>query len=378
VQEEEKNTDIRRKLKNLPRVEASGDFENKLLRRINALTAEESTSKHKTGERKGFFEAIFGKPRSAWFIPALSAGALAVIALTVTLYMSGNNTAKQDGKQETAYTQSSSDDSGLRNSQDGTNPGAKNDEGIPGKNIANDLETGRAGKLEQPSEINRGLLEQEAIPAPKQSDKFKNTEPVKNSQPLREAQDVKTRINVETGNKDVYVPTKDGGNTPKNDNGNIQKSEEKRAGDNFSKEAPVKEAPVKEAPVKEAPVKEKATSPPPALPSPSLPTKGFNEQEKAKDNSREKNDENPKEIPKDRLKDTNKDASKDKKKDVKKEEPKKPPVEKKREEPKKPPVDIRKEEPKKPPVEKKREEPKKPPVDIKKTEPEKPKEKVNE
>lgn len=358
MKEEEQNTDLRRKLRNLPGIKASDDFENKLLRRINSLKAEEANQKEKavekTSSRLGFFDGFLGKRRPVWFIPALSAAVLAVVALTITLYI---YSGKNSWDQEAIYTQNPSVDT----ITSGKINGISKDNGIPGKDIANDMAIGKAENPEQPSEIDRGKMEIETRADSKTGDVMKKSEPLRESQPVIEYQNGKSKIN-DSQRINPELPKNEGGITPKNEGGYVPQKDEKRNENNFNRELPTVQ-----------PSKDKATSPPP-----SGIIKGNEEQGKAVE--KVKTEEKSSEPVKSTVKD--KDTSKDKKNDIiikppvenkenKKEVRQKPPVDIKKQEPKKPSVDIKKEEPKK-------EEPKKPPVEIKKEEPDKSKEKIND
>jgi len=363
LKEEEQNTDLRRKLRNLPGIKASDDFENKLLRRINTLEAEEAKQKEKAEERTsnklGFFDGFLGKRRPVWFIPALSAAVLAVVALTVTLYINSGNNSKIS---EATYTQNHSLDS----DSTGKINGISKDGGIPGKDIANDMAIGKPDNLEQPSEIESGQTEFETRTDSKTGDVLKKNEPLRESQPVIEYQNGKSKIN-DTQRINTELPKKEGGITPKNDGGYVPQKDEKLNDNILNRELPAVQ-----------PSKDKATSPPPTG-----IIKGNEEQGKAAD--KVKTEDKSGGPVKSTVKD--KDTSKDKKKDIinkpadenkenKKEVRQKPPVDIKKQEPRNPPVD--KEAPKKPPVDIKKEEPKKPPVEIKKEDPDKSKERNND
>lgn len=146
---EDEHIDIRNKLLKLPKVKAGADFDNELLRRINLIETEKAPVK----ERKGFFPALFGRKSMAWTVPAMG---LTVVAIIVFgwYYIYNGQGLLNDKKDNTIVTQ-----------QTGETPAppptstTKKDENIAGREITNDMETGRDSRIEKKTEMKTGVNE---------------------------------------------------------------------------------------------------------------------------------------------------------------------------------------------------------------------------
>jgi hypothetical protein len=138
LNEEEQNIEIRKKLLNLQRVKASGDFENNLLMKLNALEADEVKSEVK---KTGLLDFIFGKKTLVWAVPAGSLAVILIIYFTVIRNDSLKDTAAlQNGKPQELTIP------GEQKTTINTESGKSE---IPGKDIANDLEIGKTDPKEK-------------------------------------------------------------------------------------------------------------------------------------------------------------------------------------------------------------------------------------
>ncbi len=150
MKHEEQHNDIRERLRKLPRLKARADFENELLRRINI--AEPIASKPEKS-KNGLWDILFGKSSLAWTIPATSVAVIGIIILAFYLNIfktedqQPNLSQQKTDTQKTSIPEESPKSETLRKSS------------IPGKDIANDLEIGKAPNQENRTEINKGFTE---------------------------------------------------------------------------------------------------------------------------------------------------------------------------------------------------------------------------
>ncbi|MCU0371757.1 MAG: hypothetical protein MUE56_00755 [Ignavibacteria bacterium] len=229
MNEEEQNTDIRKKLLNLPRLKASADFENNLLRLINTSEPEHFKTEP-VMKKPGILDFLFGKKTLIWAVPA---GSLAVILIVFFLIVRNDSVKESATNQKTEIT-------GLNEEQkspsvDGT---IKQSE-IPGKDIANDLEIGRNTPSEKEKTIQKGY--QETAPGIKTEQPSLNTGREKTE--TKEAKDeiiIKDAVKPETPKKNEVMETV----PPKpTDKGRIEEAKPKKEEgyDAIRKEEKVKE-----------------------------------------------------------------------------------------------------------------------------------------
>jgi hypothetical protein len=160
LNEEEQNTDIRKKLLNLPRMKAGADFENNLLRMINTSEPDHFKTEH-LAKKPGILDFLFGKKTLIWTVPA---GSLAVILIIFFLIVRNDSVKEPASNQKTEITGLSEEQKSP--SVDGT---IKQSE-IPGKDIANDLEIGRNSPSEKEKTIQKGYQETAPVIKTEQSD----------------------------------------------------------------------------------------------------------------------------------------------------------------------------------------------------------------
>lgn len=149
MNEDEQNTDIRKKLLNLPRLKANVDFENNLLMKIN--TPEPVPFKTEPVIKKpGILDFLFGKKALIWAVPA---GSLAVILIVFFLIIRNDSVKESATDQKTGIT-------GLSEEQKSPSEnGTMKQSEIPGKDIANDLELGRNDLSEKEKTVQKGYRE---------------------------------------------------------------------------------------------------------------------------------------------------------------------------------------------------------------------------
>jgi hypothetical protein len=151
---EEQNTGIRKKLLKLPRMKASPEFENNLLRMINTL-GPETAIKEPDIRKPGILDFLFGKKALIWAVPA---GSLAVILIIFFLIVR-NDSIKETADIQNGKTPVTSSDDEQRNTVN-SQPESKSE--IPGKDLANDLEIGRTTPAEKEKHMQKGF--QESMP----------------------------------------------------------------------------------------------------------------------------------------------------------------------------------------------------------------------
>lgn len=83
--EEDKNTELIEKLKNLPKIKTSDDFIIKLENRIAEFESEK-IKKPVFEKKENFFQKIFGQKRNEWLVPALGLLILAVFTYSLVKF----------------------------------------------------------------------------------------------------------------------------------------------------------------------------------------------------------------------------------------------------------------------------------------------------
>ena len=182
MHEEEKHIEIKKKLKNLPKVKASDDFINSLQRKINLLEAEKgSRSIHKKyvdNIEKGFFAKILGSQRNPWLIPALGFTVVLFFIFTVVyINIKQNNldiSEDQTKEDESALTLKTDE---VETSKESVEDVEKGDIESSGKEIAEDISTEGIDDLRAPEVSVRGYTESDELrKETKTSDKDEFTE----------------------------------------------------------------------------------------------------------------------------------------------------------------------------------------------------------
>jgi hypothetical protein len=168
LHEDEKHIDIKRKLKNLPRVQASDDFVNSLQRKINLVEAEKSSrsihKKYVDNIEKGFFAKILGSRKNPWLIPALGFTVVLFFIFTVVyINVKQNNldiSEDQTKEDESAITLKTDEIETSKESSEDIEVGEKESSG---KEIASDISTEGTDDLRAPDGYTRSFTERKVL-----------------------------------------------------------------------------------------------------------------------------------------------------------------------------------------------------------------------
>ncbi|MBC8490564.1 MAG: hypothetical protein H8D45_31500 [Bacteroidetes bacterium] len=182
MHKDEKHIDIKKKLKNLPKVQASDDFVNSLQRKINLVEAEKSSSsihkKYVDNIEKGFFAKILGSRKNPWLIPALGFTVVLFFIFTVVyINVKQNNldvSEDQTKEDESAITLKTDE---VETSKESIEDVETGDIESSGKEIAEDISTEGIDDLRAPEVSVRGYTESDELrKETKTSDKDEFTE----------------------------------------------------------------------------------------------------------------------------------------------------------------------------------------------------------
>ncbi|MCE1165382.1 MAG: hypothetical protein LWX07_08290 [Bacteroidetes bacterium] len=146
---EDEHIDIRNKLLKLPKVKAGADFENELLRRINLVEPENAKSK----EREGFFSMLFGRKSMVWTVPAMSLTVVAIVVFGWYYIFNGKDLITNNQENSVVTRQTGETPAPPPSSV------TKKDENIAGREITNDIETGKDSRIERKTEMKTGVNE---------------------------------------------------------------------------------------------------------------------------------------------------------------------------------------------------------------------------
>jgi hypothetical protein len=168
LHEDERHIDIKRKLKNLPKVQASDDFVNSLQRKINLVEAEKSSrsihKKYVDNIEKGFFAKILGSRKNPWLIPALGFTVVLFFIFTVVyINVKQNNldiSEDQTKEDESAITLKTDEIETSKESSEDVEVGEKESSS---KEIAEDISTEETDDLRTPDGYTRGFTERKVL-----------------------------------------------------------------------------------------------------------------------------------------------------------------------------------------------------------------------
>lgn len=197
--DEDKNTELIEKLKNLPRIKTGDDFVLKLESRIAEFEAEK-ISIPVTENKESLFQKIFGQKRNQWLVPAMGLIVLAVFTFSIVKF---NETQTED-KSVLSETKTSIpiDKNSIESNK--TNTELKDADKIPDGNVTSKEELdklkGKMSTTYRESEINKNM------PVPVESTSEKITKSKVTSSPPEIKSSVETELSKSENSADINKP----------------------------------------------------------------------------------------------------------------------------------------------------------------------------